>query len=61
LVADRKLWIPHCRGSLPAGKGGTEAGRLTLAITRLEQALSVQLRPAEVSAKAVERETGISH
>jgi len=34
---------------------------LTLAITRLEQVLSVHLRPAEVSAKAVERETGISH
>lgn len=34
---------------------------LTAAIIRLEQVLSVSLRPPELSVKPGERETGISH
>ncbi|HHV34149.1 MAG TPA: YvrJ family protein [Syntrophomonadaceae bacterium] len=34
---------------------------LTVAITRLEQVLSVFLRPPELSIKPGEREAGISH
>jgi hypothetical protein len=34
---------------------------LTAAITRLEQVLSVSLRPPDVGVKTIEREMGISH
>jgi hypothetical protein len=34
---------------------------LTVAITRLEQVLSVSLRPPDVGVKTIEREMGISH